>query len=92
MTYNNLAMNTTDEALITHYAGRENISVPDFMLRAAKEKIVRSASHPKARDEMTDEEFHALLEQGYRESLTQEGKPAKSVFARLYKELALETV
>ena len=38
MTYT-LSMSPADEALIERYAARENLSVPDFMLRAAKEKI-----------------------------------------------------
>ena len=38
MTYT-LAMSAADEALIERYAARENLSVPDFMLRATKEKI-----------------------------------------------------
>ena len=38
MTYT-LAMSAADEALIERYAARENLSVPDFMLRATLEKI-----------------------------------------------------
>ncbi len=38
MTYT-LAMSPDDEALIERYAARENLSVPDFMLRTVKEKI-----------------------------------------------------
>lgn len=34
-----LAMSPDDEALIERYATRENLSVPDFMLRTVKEKI-----------------------------------------------------
>ena len=93
MTYT-LAMSPADEALIERYAARENLSVPDFMLRATKALIERSAHvpRPKARDEMTDEEFYAMLERAYQGSLAQEGTPADEVFARLYKELELETV
>lgn len=40
MTYT-LALNAADEALIERYAARENLSVPDFMLRATLETIER---------------------------------------------------
>ena len=38
MTYT-LALSAADEALLAAHAARENLSVPDFMLRAAMEKI-----------------------------------------------------
>ena len=41
MTYT-LALNAADEALIERYAARENLSVPDFMLRATLETIERN--------------------------------------------------
>ena len=40
MTYT-LALNAADEALIERFAARENLSVPDFMLRATLETIER---------------------------------------------------
>ena len=40
MTYT-LALNAADESLIERYAARENLSVPEFMLRATLETIER---------------------------------------------------
>ena len=40
-----LAMSAADEALIEAHAARENLSVPDFMLRAAMEKINAKQFH-----------------------------------------------
>ena len=91
MTYS-LAMSAADEALIERYAARENLSVPDFMLRATLETIERRARvpRPKARDEMTDEEFEAMIERGLEDVRQGRGRPAKEVFAELRKELAAQ--
>ena len=93
MTYT-LALEPADEALIESYAARENLSVPDFIRRTVMEAIKRRAHvpRPKARDEMTDEEFDAMLEQGYQESLTREGIPVDEMFARIYKKYGLEAL
>ena len=93
MTYT-LAMSAADEALIEEYAARENLSVPDFMLRAAKEKIERRrhVPRPKARDEMTDEEFYAMIEASMEDVRQGRTMPAEEAFARLYKEIALGTI
>ena len=47
MTYT-LALNAADEALIERYAARENLSVPDFMLRATLETIERKQPNAEA--------------------------------------------
>ena len=88
MTYS-LAMSAADEALIERYAARENLSVPDFMLRATLETIERRAhvTRPKARDEMTDEELAAMIDRSLEEARRGEVTPAKEVFAELRKEL-----
>ena len=89
MTYS-LAMSATDEALIERYAARENLSVPDFMLRTTLDAIKRRAHvpRPKARDEMTDEEFDAMMEQSLEEVRQGKTTPIEEVFAELRKELA----
>ncbi len=89
MTYT-LAMSAADEALIEEYAARENLSVPDFLLRAAKREIERHRHipRPKARDEMTDEEFYAMIERGMEDVRQGRGRPAGEVFAELRKGLA----
>ena len=91
MTYT-LAMSPADEALIERYAARENLSVPDFMLRAAKELIGRRTpvSRPKARDEMTDEEFYAMIDRSMEDARCGRVAPAEEVFAELEKEFAVE--
>ena len=82
MTYS-LAMSAADEALIERYAARENLSVPDFMLRATLETIERRAhvARPKARDEMTDEEFDAIMEQGLEDVRQGRVTPYEEAFA-----------
>ena len=91
MTYT-LAMTPADEALIERYAARENLSVPDFMLRAAKELIERHTHvpRPKARDEMTDEEFDAMIERGLEDVRCGRVTPIEEVFAELDKEFSVE--
>ena len=93
MTYS-LAMSAADEALIERYAARENLSVPDFMLRATLETIERRAHvpRPKARDEMTDEEFDAMLEEGYQQSLRGGGIPLDQAFDEIMEELGLDKI
>ena len=90
MTYT-LAMSPADEELIERYAARENLSVPDFMLRAAKELIERRAHvpRPKARDEMTDEEFDAMLEEGLEDIRQGRITPYKEAFAEVRREMGL---
>ena len=90
MTYT-LAMSAADEALIERYAARENLSVPDFMLRATLETIERRAHvpRPKARDEMTDEEFDAMLERGMEDIRQGRVTPYKEAFAEVRRELGL---
>ena len=90
MTYS-LAMSAADEALIERYAARENLSVPDFMLRATLETIERRAhiARPKARDEMTDEEFDAILERGLEDVRQGRVTPYEEAFAEIRRELGL---
>ena len=90
MTYT-LAMSAADEALIEEYAARENLSVPDFMLRATLETIERRAHvpRPKARDEMTDEEFDAMLERGMEDIRQGRVTPYKEACAEVRRELGL---
>ncbi len=90
MTYT-LAMSPADEALIERYAARENLSVPDFMLRATKAAIERYAHvpPPKARDEMTDEEFDAMIERSMEDIRCGRVTPAEEVFTELEKEFGL---
>ena len=89
MTYT-LAMDADDEAFIKDYTERENISVSDFLRRAVKEAIERRAHvpRPKARDEMTDEEFYAIIDRGLEDVRQGRGRPAKKVFAEIRKEIA----
>ena len=93
MTYT-LAMNPAEEALIERYAARENISVPDFMLRAALREINRHAHvpRPKARDEMTDEEFDAMLARSMDEIRQGKGIPLNQAFDEIMEELGLDKV
>ncbi len=93
MTYT-LAMDAADEALIERYAARENLSVPDFMLRAAKREIERNAHvpRPKARDEMTDEEFYAMIERSMEEIRTGKGIPFERAFDEIMEELDLDKI
>ena len=91
MTYT-LDMSPAEEALIERCAARENISVPDFMLRATLETIERGAhvsSRPKARDEMTDEEFNAMMERGLEDIRQGKVTPYKEAFAEVRRELGL---
>ncbi|MBR1552747.1 MAG: hypothetical protein IJ631_01895 [Schwartzia sp.] len=90
MTYT-LAMSPAEEALIERFAARENISVPAFMLRATLETIERSTHvpRPKARDEMTDEEFNAMMERGLEDIRQGRVTPYKKVFAEVRRELGL---
>ena len=90
MTYT-LAMSPDDEALIERYAARENLSVPDFMLRATLKSIERSAhvSRPKARDEMSDEEFNAMMERGLEDIRKGRVTPYNEAFAEVRRELGL---
>ena len=89
MTYT-LAMSPADEALIERYAARENLSVPDFIRRTVMDAIKRRAHvpRPKARDEMTDEEFYAVIDQGLEDVRQGRGRPAGEVFAEIRKEIA----
>ena len=88
MTYT-LVMSPADEALMEEYAARENLSVPDFMLRTTKEAIKRRthAPRPKARDEMTDEELVEMIDQSLEEAHQGMVTPAKEVFEELRREL-----
>ena len=90
MTYT-LALDAADRALIERYAAKENLSVPDFMLKATKETIERRihVARPKARDEMTDDEFDAMLERGMEDIRQGRVAPAKEVFAEIRSELGL---
>ena len=90
MTYT-LALDAADRALIERYAAKENLSVPDFMLKATKETIERRihVARPKARDEITDDEFDAMLELGMEDIRQGRVAPAKEVFAEIRSELGL---
>ncbi|WP_143254860.1 hypothetical protein [Anaerovibrio lipolyticus] len=90
MTYT-LALDAADEALIERYAAKENLSVPDFMLKATKETIERRihVARPKARDEMTNEEFDAMLERGMEDIRQGKVTPVNEVFAEIRRELGL---
>ena len=85
-----LDMAPADEAFIAACAARENISVPDFIRRAVKESIERRAHvpRPKARDEMTDEELVAMIDQSLEEARQGKTAPLEEVFAELREELA----
>ena len=91
MTYT-LAMDAADEALIERYAARENLSVPDFMFRATMREIQKQAHvpRPKARDEMSDEEFYAMIDRSMEDARCGRVAPAGEVFAELEKEFAVE--
>ncbi|MBQ8699449.1 MAG: hypothetical protein IJ741_04575 [Schwartzia sp.] len=91
MTYT-LAMSPADEALIERYAARENLSVPDFIRRTVMDAIKRRAHvpRPKARDEMTDEEFYAMIDRSMEDARCGRVAPAEEVFAELEKEFAVE--
>lgn len=93
MTYT-LDMNAADEALIARCAARENLSVPDFMLRTTLRAIEKQphASPPKARDEMTDEEFDAMIERSVEEIKMGKGIPLDQAFDEIMEELGLEKV
>ena len=88
MTYT-LAMNAADEALIERYAARENLSVPDFMFRATMREIQKQTHvpRPKARDEMTDEEFDAMIEESMEEIRMGKGIPLDKAFDEIMEEL-----
>ena len=53
MTYT-LALEPADEALLERYAARENLSVPDFLLRAAMEKINAEQSNQETREALEE--------------------------------------
>ena len=91
MTYT-LALEPADEALIESYAARENLSVPDFIRRTVMDTIKRRAHvpRPKARDEMTDEEFYAMIDRSMEDARCGRVTPAEEVFAELEKEFAVE--
>ena len=91
MTYT-LALEPADEALIESYAARENLSVPDFIRRTVMDTIKRRAHvpRPKARDEMTDEEFYAMIDRSMEDARCGRVAPAEEVFAELEKEFAVE--
>ena len=92
MTYT-LTMSPDEEAIIEDYAARENLSVPDFMLRTVMEKIGQHhVPRPKARDEMTDEEFDAMIEGSMEEIKMGKGIPLQQAFDEIMEELHLETV
>ena len=88
MTYT-LAMDAADEALIERYAARENLSVPDFMFRATMREIQKQTHvpRPKARDEMTDEEFDAMIEESMEEIRMGKGIPLDKAFDEIMEEL-----
>lgn len=48
-----------------------------------------SVQRPLSRDEMSDEEFNARMEEGYRQAKEGLFAPAKEVFARIRKDLGL---
>ena len=87
-------MEPADEALIVDYAARENLSVPDFMLRTVMDVIKRRAHvpRPKARDEMTDEEFDAMIERSMDEIKMGKGIPMDRAFDEIMEELGLDKV
>ena len=93
MTYT-LAMNAADEALIARYAARENLSVPDFMLRTTLRAIEGHVHvpRPKARDEMTDEEFDTMIAQSMEEIRMGKGVPFERAFDEIMEELDLDKV
>ena len=93
MTYT-LAMDAADEALIERYAARENLSVPDFMFRATMREIQKQTHvpRPKARDEMTDEEFDAMIEESMEEIRMGKGIPLDKAFDEIMEELGLDKV
>lgn len=93
MTYT-LAMSADDEALIERYAARERLSVPDFMLRATKEMIEQRVHvpRPKSRDEMTDEEFEAMIERSMEDARQGRVMPADEMFAKIYKKYGLHAL
>ena len=53
MTYT-LALDPADEALLERCAARENLSVPDFLLRAAMEKIKAEQSNQETREALEE--------------------------------------
>ena len=93
MTYT-LALDPADEALLERCAARENLSVPDFIRRAVMDTIKRRAHvpRPKARDEMTDEEFDAMIERSMDEIKRGKGIPLDRAFDEIMEELGLDKV
>lgn len=88
MTYM-LALSPAEEALVEDCAARENLSVPDFLRRTVMEKIGRRVQRPKARDEMTDAEFDAMMEQGMEDIRQGRVTSYKEAFSEVRKELGL---
>lgn len=88
MTYT-LALSPAEEALVEDCAARENLSVPDFLRRTVMEKIERRVQRPKARDEMTDAEFDAMMEQGMEDIRQGRVTSCKEAFSEVRKELGL---
>ena len=90
MTYT-LALDPADEALLERCAARENLSVPDFIRRTVMDTIKRRAHvpRPKARDEMTDEEFDAMIERGLEDVRQGRVTPYEEAFAEIRRELGL---
>ena len=91
-----LSLDISDTAaeMIKNHAALRHISVSEFVVGAVLDKIegTPSVHRPKALDEMTKEEFDAMLERGYQESLTQAGIPVDEMFDRLYEEYSLDKV
>ncbi|MBR5162596.1 MAG: hypothetical protein IKW79_01080 [Schwartzia sp.] len=91
-----LTLDISDAAaeLIENHAALCNVSVSEFVVRTVLDRIERRSHvpRPKARDEMTDEEFEAMIEKSMEGVRQGKGRPAKEVFAELRKDLAAHGV
>ena len=91
-----LTLDISDAAaeMIANHAALCNVSVSEFVVRTVLDRIERCTHvpRPKARDEMTDEEFYAMLERGMKDVRQGKGRPAEEVFAELRKDYAAHGV
>ena len=88
-----LSLDISDTAaeMIRNHAALRHVSVSEFVVGAVLDKIegASAVKRPKARDEMTDEEFDAMIERGFEDIRQGRGMPVDEAFAMIRKELGL---
>lgn len=91
-----LSLEISDAAaeMIKSHAALRNISISEFVVQAVLDRIEAASpvSRPKARDEMTDEEFEAMIGKSMDDVRQGKCRPAEAVFADLRKGLAAHRV